>query len=94
MSKMIDEFEEDILEYERTTGAKISPEQRALFADLLIACDKFAELGAEDAASQKPMRGKDVFVWWAKREVPGEVKKNQVIIDLVYDCYTKGYNAT
>ena len=75
MSKMIDEFEEDILEYERTTGAKISPEQRALFADLLIACDKFAELGAEDAASQKPMRGKDVFVRWAKREVPRRGQK-------------------
>ena len=93
MSKMIDELEEDISEYERTTGTKVTPEQRSLFADLLIACDKFTELGAEDAASQKPLRGKDVFVRWAKREVPGEVKKNQAIIDLVYDCYTKGYNA-
>ena len=94
MSKMIDELEEGISEYERTTGTKVPPDQRALFAGLLIACDKFTELGAEDAASQKPLRGKDVFVRWAKQEVPGEVKKNQAIIDLVYECYAKGYNAT
>lgn len=94
MSKMIDELEEDISEYERTTGTKVSQKQRALFADLLIVCDKFTELGTLDATSQKPQRGRDVFVRWAKREVPGDAEKNQAIIDLVYDCYTKGYNAT
>ena len=94
MSKMIDELEEDILEYERITGVKVSPDQRALFADLHIVCDKFIELGTADATSQKPLQGKDVFVRWAKREVPGNVKKNHTIIDLVYDCYTKGYSAT
>lgn len=94
MSKMIDKLVEYISEYERTTGTKLSPEQRSLFSDLLIACDKFTELGTVDAKSQKPQRGKDVFVRWAKMEVPKEVEKNQALIDLVYDCYTKGYNAT
>ena len=92
MSKMIDSLDEYIAHYEHAIETKVSPKRRSLFADLMITCDEFTELGAEDATSQKPQRSRDVFVRWAKREVPGEVEKNQAIIGLLYDCYTAGYN--
>lgn len=91
MAKMIDNLEEDISEYERATGEKVTPRQKAVFSALLNVCDAITELGAQDAASNKPQRGKDVFAQRIQRGIPGAGECGP-IIDLFYDCYTNGYS--
>lgn len=92
MSKMIDGLEEDISEYERVTGEKVTPRQKAVFSDLLKDCDTLTELGAQDAATHKPQCEKDVFIRWIQSVLPGDVEICGPIIDLFYQCYTEGYN--
>ena len=83
----------EIAELEKEKGIVLKPEVVQAIKITYATCDKFGALGAKDAAGGYEQRTKDAFIEWGKRELIDPVGKDHPIVELMYMCYTDGYNS-
>ena len=91
--KLTETLNQDVAELEKATGKTISQKARALIAAMAATGDQFEDLGTKDAASGRARRKKEAFIKFGRQELNNTEGKDDLIVDLMYQCYLVGYNA-
>lgn len=79
--------------FEQERGEILKPKVVELIKKMAAACDYFEKLGVKDAAAGQIQRTKEPFIEWAKRDLRDHYDDKALsIVDLMYTCYTDGYN--
>lgn len=90
--KLTENIDAHISAYEQEKGETISPQVVVLIKEMAAAGDKFEALGQKDACGGYAQRTKESFIEWGKRELIDPVGEDYPIVELMYMCYTDGYN--